>query len=269
MPDPKGLEFFQKVGGELSPLSPEQQKLVDDFKGAGMDEETEGLPIEFPRIKMLHSGVTGFQFVTGDGGPVVQEFMGVILFIDKGRAWWPGKLGQGDSGGMPHCFSRDLTHPDPGGEAVQVDLEKGGDCATCDHNQWGSAVNDDGSQGKGKACKEVRRIFIIPEGHMSPHFMSLPPTSLRSLRRFLNTVRDKGLKRPQQAVTKFKCVVKESSGGAKYSELALEVAGEVPAAMFPMVLGYYETIKQMVVTAAPMSAKEFGVDSEPEPGSEG
>lgn len=257
----KGMSFFDQAAKELPAITKEQQALVDQFAGAGMDEETDGLPIEYPRIKMIHGSASGFQFVTsGDEGPVTDSFLGVILFIDKGRAWWPED--QEGLGGMPKCYSRDLITMDPQSEQPQCD---DGKCATCPKSQWKSAINKDGSQGKGKSCKEVRRLFLIPQDHLSPHWMAVPPTSLRALRRFTNVVRDKGFKRPQMCVTRFSCKVQKAGGGEKYSELALEVKGGTPAEWLPQVLAYHASIGEMIKTAAPMSAEEFGK----EPGSDG
>ncbi len=59
----------------------------------------------------------------------------------------------------PKCFSLSLTGEDmvPSAEVPEPISPA---CATCDFNKWGS----DPKGGKGKACKQVRRLALLPAG---------------------------------------------------------------------------------------------------------
>ena len=47
-------------------------------------------------------------------------------------------------------------------------------CAECPLNQWGSG------NGRGKACKDLRRLIVLVEGWSMPAIMTLPPTSVKA-----------------------------------------------------------------------------------------
>lgn len=51
-------------------------------------------------------------------------------------------------------------------------------CKGCPMTAWGSAVGDDGEPRRGKACKEMRRIYLFQRDAMLPVKISLPPTSV-------------------------------------------------------------------------------------------
>ena len=244
------MSFFNQIGSEMAPLTEEQQAEVKALREAGMAEESKGLPISYPRIKMLHQDAKAFQFVST--GEVKNEFRAIIVYVDAGRVWWEKPFGQGESGQMPDCFSRDLYSPDL---AITHPQSKG--CASCPNNQWGSDVRPDGTKGKGKACKEIRRLFVIPEGHISPHVISTPPSSLKALGSYFVTVRDRKFKAVQEVVTKFKLVTKNNDGGIAYSELALELGEKVPDQVLFMVADWKKKVEDLIVSAAPVSREEY------------
>lgn len=70
----------------------------------------------------------------------------------------------------PICSSMDAK--------VGVDLEDGAvhNCETCEFNQFGTA-----GQGKrGKACKNMIRLYILTDSSPIPILLSLPPTSMKN-----------------------------------------------------------------------------------------
>ncbi len=255
--EPKGgeMSFFNQIDSELPALSEAQEKEIAELREGGMAQESKGLPLTYPEIKIMHQGMCSFQFAaTGDA---IKEFNAIIVAVEAGRVYWATPMGQGEAGAMPDCFSRDLYSPDP---AIQDPQSKG--CSNCPQNQWGSDPKPDGSMGKGKACKEIRRIFIIPEGHLSVHRISIPPSSLRALGAYFVNVRDHKFKAVQEVVTKFKLVTKNSKGaGVDYSELALELGEKVPDRALYMVADWKKKVEETLVTAAPVNREEYGGDS--------
>lgn len=78
----------------------------------------------------------------------------------------------------PHDASPDAQHTD---------------CASCPHNQWGSDPNG----GKGKACKNVMRLAMVPAGDPDADvfFAKVPVTSVKNFSKYANDIAAQ-LKRP-------------------------------------------------------------------------
>lgn len=147
-----------------------------------------------------------------DGAPVPGNKVAVIIaaaVIEK--AYYVGRYDPDDPQ-PPVCFAFD-TDPDalaPNPEHV-ADLQNE-DCASCPWNVWGSS-----DVGKGKACKDVRRLALIPAGTIAKNgdinlvddtkeiekaelgFAKLPPTSLNGYAAFVRQVAST-MKRPPHGV---------------------------------------------------------------------
>ena len=147
-----------------------------------------------------------------DGAPVKDNEVVVIIagaVIEK--AFYEGDYDP-DNPEPPVCFAFD-TDPDnlaPVPEDV-ADLQNDV-CATCEWNRFGTA-----DRGKGKACKDVRRLALIPAGHIDKKgeiqlvddpkelakaefgFAKLPPTSLTPYAAFVRQVANT-MKRPPHGV---------------------------------------------------------------------
>lgn len=129
-------------------------------------------PSDLNRIK-VPSGGGLFWTVDVDGKPSPCSTLdGIIVHITRRRAMWKSK----DATGVPpDCSSNDMMTGvgDPGGN-----------CDKCPLNAFGSAKRDDGSPGRGKACKETKLVFILREGGLLPDIISLPPASLKGMRQW-------------------------------------------------------------------------------------
>jgi hypothetical protein len=83
----------------------------------------------------------------------------------------------------PDCYSNDGVTP--ASDAANAQSKK---CATCTHNQFGSA-----RQGKGKACSDSKRLAIATADQINePMLVRIPPASLQGLREFLKTLDNRG-----------------------------------------------------------------------------
>lgn len=83
----------------------------------------------------------------------------------------------------PDCYSNDGVAP--ASDAANAQSKK---CATCAHNQFGSA-----RMGKGKACADSKRLAIATADQINePMLVRVPPASLQSLREFLKTLDNRG-----------------------------------------------------------------------------
>ena len=90
-----------------------------------------------------------------------------------------------DAADAPDCSSADGNKPDSWADAPVHPA-----CGTCPNNAFGSAVKQDGSAGKGKACSDKKRLVVLPALKaeniaVAPIFvMDVPATSLKALSNF-------------------------------------------------------------------------------------
>jgi len=103
---------------------------------------------------------------------VIIDFLTRNLYYDT--KWDP------DNPQPPACFAIGDTPnglvPSPNSPDKQND-----DCDTCPMNQFGS-------DGEGKACKNTRYVAVVLPGQEEVMTMSLPPTSIRAFDAYVNSV---------------------------------------------------------------------------------
>lgn len=149
--------------------------LEGDFSHDEIAEDVEGMEsMSFPRVKIPSGGALQFEIPTEDpDNPDYTKFLeGVILYNHSACALWP-EGSEYDEDTKPLCTSVD------GKTGIGA---PGGACATCPMNVYGSAPDG----GRGKACKNMRFVYLLRSGEYMPLLLSLPPTSLKSFREFLN-----------------------------------------------------------------------------------
>ena len=124
-----------------------------------MSEDCAGIELQLDRIKIPAGGSTAFEIPTGDSDEpeMVKEITGVILFNHPANAYYKDKYTGGSN--PPDCSSFDGMH----GTGTP-----GGNCKTCPYNKFGSG------DGKSKACKNRRILYILREGQLFPVILNLP-----------------------------------------------------------------------------------------------
>ncbi len=138
--------------------------------------------------------------------------VGVILDHHPVNAYWINKFAGGNE--HPDCSSYD------GKQGIDRQTGEVRNCDTCPYNQFGS---DD----KGKACKNVHRVFILREGNPVPLVLSLPPTSLKYMRDYIaKRVILKGF-RCWQVVTRITLKKEKSAAGIAYSRAVFNFVGKL------------------------------------------
>lgn len=115
---------------------------------------------------------------------VIIDFLTANLFYD--RIYDP------NNPVPPACFAISIT-PEGGIPSAKAPAPQGDDCASCPQNQWES-----GPRGKGKACKNSRRVAVVfPEdldkGDEAIMVMSVAPTSLRAFDGYVNKLAREGV----------------------------------------------------------------------------
>ena len=167
------------------------------------------------RAKVATGGGKAFDIITGDedSDTSVPSFAGVIVYNHACNAYFDE-----DSTGNtpPVCSSLDGV--------TGVDTSEGEcfACKTCPRNVYGTAKN-----GRGKACKNMHRLYIMVEGMPIPLILSLPPTSLKGWQTYrLTTLATKRLK-PSEVVTEFSLTSETSQSGQKYSVVKFKLLGRL------------------------------------------
>lgn len=140
---------------------------IDDFN------DFEGIMMSFPRIKIPGGGSTQFEIPSDN--PQKPDYLpsieGIILYNHNTNAYWE-EGAEFDLNASPMCSSPDgkTGFGDPGGA-----------CETCPFNQYESDPNG----GKGKACKNMRSLYILQNDKLMPINLLLPPTSLKEYSNFV------------------------------------------------------------------------------------
>lgn len=214
-------------------------------------DEMDGLTVDFDRVKIPSGGGLAFE-VPGDDPDepdMVKEIVGVIVDQHPLNAYWEEKYtGQNNP---PDCASMDgKIGVSPNGETRE--------CATCVFNQWGSA-----SEGGGKACKNMRRIYILPEGEMFPLLLTLPPTSLKNFANYLaKRVVGKG-RRSHEVITKVTLKKATSGSGIAYSQASFALVGVLNESDAARVAEYAKSIKA-TTRRVEVAADDYSVGSKDE-----
>ena len=143
------------------------------FATDDLAEDMEGLQMSFLRARIPGGGVTQFEMPGDDPEhpTYTPTLTGVILFNHPANAYWPEGEEPSDDN-PPLCQSMDgkTGYGDPGGA-----------CVSCALNKFGSA-----SKGNGKACKNMRTLYLLRSGDVMPILLNLPPTSIKPFGDFLN-----------------------------------------------------------------------------------
>lgn len=194
-------------------------------------EDLDGLTISFDKISIPSGGGQMWELPGADNPDepdFSKEIEGVIVDHYPVNAYFEEEYsGQAQP---PSCSSMDgkLGIGCPGGA-----------CANCPLNKYGSA--DDG---KGKKCKNLRRIYILRSGEILPLLVTLPPTSIRNFSDYISKrIVTKGMK-ACDVVTKMTLTVEKSSSGIKYSKVQFAIARTLSPEEKNVMRAFSDNIKQ-------------------------
>jgi len=161
-------------------LAKMEDLLPDDLE---FDELAENLDemdeINFPRISFRNGN---FKFTDDDKG--TDSFKAVIFFHGRQNTYWGGGY---DPNNVvpPECFSVDGKT----GSKPRDSEGRFGTCHDCKLNQFGTGI------GKGKACRNQKKLYLQVPGNAVPYTLFLSPTSLGNFNDsyIMNKIVQKGL----------------------------------------------------------------------------
>lgn len=252
---------------------------------AEMEQETAAFDLQPAKVKVAPGGIG--QFLMGDD--TAKSFVAVVAISQKVRGYWPDS----GTGNAPICsspdgsigiFNADLSDeqfraatsartPHPGVIALSENkpLQEMYGCATCPLNQWGSEHQRRGGAGKGKGCKELRRLLLLIDGWALPAIMALPPTSIKAWDNYCSALASKrgayfGVK------TKFTLDSAKAQGGETYNIVQVTVDSQIKDVESLRLVSeirrqYRELVSQMPVVAddydtTPTNGEATTIDSD-------
>lgn len=168
----------------------------------------------------LKGGVLRF----GETQAANNEVAAVIVDHCFGNVSYDGSYNPDNPSG-PRCFAFARREEDlkPHEKVVAVNRHICDTCAKCPRNAWGTGTRNDGKPSKGKACRNGRRLALLPAGTLNAKgrlvlskpsemkeaalaFLNLPVSSTREFSTYVQQL-NANLKRPPLGVvTKIKVV---------------------------------------------------------------
>lgn len=228
---------------------------------ANWDEELAAQAAQAAEVEA--STATGQMFSTKSGqlsfndAPLDNNQMAVVVADAILENVYYGSDYDADNPKGPLCwaFGRDEDNLAPHEVAVKAGTSQAKTCAECEHNVFGSA-----DKGKGKACRNIRRLALIPAGSLDKHgafepfetaeefetsaigFLKLPVTSVKGYSAFVKTTAG-ALRRPLHGIfTKIKVVPDAKS----QFKVVFEVLAKVPNEVMRSVMERHNEAKVLI-----------------------
>ncbi len=223
----------QNTNTTVEPMQFQLPALVDNtFTSEDLADDMEGLQMSFQRIKIPSGGNLVFEIPTDapENPNYEKTIEGVLIFHHDSNAYWP-EGSEYDENTAPLCSSVDGKHGIG---------EPGGSCAVCALNQYGTAA-----EGRGKACKNMRSLYLLQSGECVPIQISLPPTSLKPFKNFINQaflLR----RRPSYGSVIQIGLRKENTGGNDYSVATFRLLQNFDGEQLAQIRSYAESFKEQI-----------------------
>lgn len=175
-------------------------------------------PFDLERVKVPSGGNLFWTVPTLDGEDSAKEIIGIIVGAHNFRTFYKDQFSGGNE--PPDCKSDDM---------VTGYGTPGGPCKACPNNVWGSGRN-----GKGKACQEKKRVFLLRPGEMLPlvivlPVMSLSPKNRNGFPKYMLRLTTNALA-GSKVVSKAYLVKDKSEDGIEYSRVEWAMVGKLDPA---------------------------------------
>lgn len=222
--------------------------LDSDFSSEDLADDMDGLQMTMQRVKIPGGGNLQFEIRSDDpdNPDYERKLVGVILYHHLANAYWP-EGSEYDDNVPPFCQSFD---------GKQGYGEPGGVCAACAFNQFGSTAN-----GSGKACKNMRQVYLLRSGEYLPLQLSLPPTSLRPFNDFMNLA-FVARRRPSYSAIVEIGLKRAESGGYTYSVATFRKVRDLDGEDLAAIKSYVENFKEQIKTILDQRAENYKSDVE-------
>lgn len=208
---------YEGMDPELLAELQDQMEDLDDESG-----------IQCRLIKIPAGGGLAYEVQGEDDDDVeyMKEISGVIVFTHRMNGYWPNSYGTGEGEDkIPLCSSMD------GKTGLCRDSGEVRSCESCPMNQFGSGTDAKGEASRGKACKNMRRLYMMLDNDPNFYLLTVPPTSIKEVNRQLAKIMgSKGIPYTGLIVS-LKLEKAVNAGGIAYSKVVIEKKGLLPAAV--------------------------------------
>ena len=250
------LETFS-IANRYEGMDPEMMEELED-EMSDLDPES---GITCRKIKIPSGGGLAYE-VQGEEETDVEymkEIKAVVVFTHRVNGFWAGAYGDDDQNKAPVCSSID------GKTGVRIDSGEVISCETCPLNQFGSATDQKGEPGKGKACKNMRRLYLMMDNDPNFYLLTVPPTSIKDVNKQLAKIMAGGT--PYTGlVLKLTLEKTKNAAGVEYSKVVISKAGllstAVSAAAKEMRRQIKEQYPSMAITSEDYAAPEQSTAAE-------
>jgi hypothetical protein len=226
---------------------------------AEMEDEAHAFEMQPARVKIAPGGIG--QFMLGD--EAAKTFTAIVPISQIVRGYWAAS----GTGSAPICSSPNGVQgffspepsdadfaaaqiPNPPHPAIRlisqgVPLPDSFACASGPMNAWGSEYQKKGRGGRGRACKEMRRLMLFIDGWALPAIFALPPTSIRTWDNYCSSARARrsayfGVR------TKFELDTAKAASGESYNTVKVSMAGELTEMEMQNVVGLRQQYMDLV-----------------------
>lgn len=219
---------------------------MDEELMAELQDELEDLDdekgIAARQIKIPSGG--GLAFEVEDDDPenpdMVKELEAVVIFTHRINSYWENDFGTSENK-APTCSSFDAK------KGMVLETGEIRDCDTCPLNQYGS-------DGDGKACKNTRRMYLLLSGKPGVYLLSVPPTSMKDINKQLTRLMGNSKTPYSRMVVKFKLTKDKNKNGIAFSRVGIEKLGVLPESYFKTTAAMRKELKEkhkeVAITAA-------------------
>jgi hypothetical protein len=194
---------------------------VDRFKEEAK-ENLEGVQPRLPKVQMPTGRGKEFSIESFTADPEeTKELKGIIIYQSAANAYWASAY-EGGTAVVPDCASHDGVKP-----SEQYDEVQSPDCATCQHNRFGSARDPEGNKLPGKACRNVKRVALVRlDDPTIPVLLIIPPSSIKAFDDFM-VVLAKAERPYYSVVTTVTVSTEQNRSGIDFPHLNLDIAGYI------------------------------------------
>lgn len=219
-------DMMNELADEMNDLDPESGIICRKIKlpsGGGLAYEVQGEDDDDTEYK--------------------KEIEAVVIFTHRVNGFWAGAYGDEDQNKAPICSSID------GKKGLNLETGEIIECENCPYNQYGSATDQKGNQSKGKACKNMRRLYLMMDGDPNFYLLTVPPTSIKDVNKQLAKIMAGGT--PYTGlVLKFTLEKTANAAGVAYSKVVISKAGILPASVSSIAQEMRRQIKEQYQSMA-------------------
>lgn len=199
----KEIKKLEKTNFELLALLENEEN--------DLDCNMEGVEPALLPIKIIHKAqMFEYDDIKAEG------IDGIVVDSHLVNACWAKSFGETGAGTPPDCCSNDGISP-----ADYIEAPFSVSCATCDLNSKKAKSSEDD-----KRCNNMRRIYLLLNGNVLPHLLTIPRSSLWAWGEYMTKISNR--KRKYWVVkTIFKLDKAVNPKGIEYSKLSLSYKEDI------------------------------------------